>query len=83
MGELQRSKCPRGGGLFTIERCNPHLAPHCPHVRVVGHTIDRCIICVKIAYDSTTDELYSVFRLVETFPKHDISQTEVLVSYIC
>lgn len=27
-----------------------------------------------------TDDLYSVFHLVETFPKHDISQTEVLVS---
>ena len=39
LGELQRSKS-RGVGTFSIERCK---SPRCPHVRVAGHTTDRCI----------------------------------------
>ena len=30
----------RGVGTFSIERCK---SPRCPHVRVAGHTTDRCI----------------------------------------
>ena len=42
-------KVPEGWGLFTIERCKSrHLAPHCPHVQVMGHTIDRCIIGLTV-----------------------------------
>ena len=34
---------------------------------------------IKVNY-SIADELYSVFHLVETTPKNDITQAEVLVS---
>ena len=44
MGELRSSECPRGGDLSQSRGANPHLAPHWPHVRVVGHAIDRYII---------------------------------------
>ena len=37
-------KCPRGGDLPQSRGANPHLAPHMPHVRVVGHATDRCIM---------------------------------------
>ena len=47
MGALHSLKCPRGGDLQKFERNNPHLAPHRPHVGVVGHTIDRCITCSR------------------------------------
>ena len=34
---------PQGGrGLTELRSANPYLAPHQPHVGVVGHTTDRC-----------------------------------------
>ena len=48
MGELQCLKCPRGGDLTELRSANLHLAPHQPHVGVVGHTTDRCITRLRM-----------------------------------
>ena len=43
MGGLRRSECPGGRVMLWLWGANPHITPPTPHVRVVGHTIDRCI----------------------------------------
>ena len=40
---------PQGGGSLTeFKSANSHLAPHQPHVGIVGHTTDRCITFVMV-----------------------------------
>ena len=42
-GDLSASVAPRGGAFVLANMTNPHLAPPCPVVGVVGHNIDRRI----------------------------------------
>ena len=43
---------PQGdGGLTEFRSANPHLAPHQPHIGVVGHNTDKCITtCQKCPF---------------------------------
>ena len=63
MGGLRRSECPGGRVMLWLWGANPHITPPTPHVRVVGHTIDRCIISMQSNIASYLNRLSSLKSL--------------------